>query len=117
MAEKQDIAMNAFKVLTDVAYVYGEASDSSQGKIKKNDFLNLLPFKNYGIIEGSLDDIGSGFGYNANGDGSGISGMFLCVNYSTCRLQLKSDLSGVALKFRCSNFAGNWSPWKSITFT
>lgn len=42
MAEKQDIAMNAFKVLTDVAYVYGEASDSSQGKIKKSDLLSLI---------------------------------------------------------------------------
>lgn len=40
MAEKQDIAMNAFKVLTDVAYVYGEATDSSQGKIKKSDLLS-----------------------------------------------------------------------------
>lgn len=42
MAEKQDIAMNAFKVLTDVAYVYGEASDSSQGKIKKSDLISLI---------------------------------------------------------------------------
>lgn len=42
MAEKQDIAMNAFKVLTDVAYVYGEASDSSQGKIGKSDLMSLL---------------------------------------------------------------------------
>ena len=37
-----DIAMNAFKVLTDVAYVYGEASDSSQGKIGKSDLISLL---------------------------------------------------------------------------
>lgn len=42
MAEKQDIAMNAFKVLTDVAYVYGEASDSSQGKIEKSDLISLI---------------------------------------------------------------------------
>ena len=42
MAEKQDIAMNAFKVLTDVAYVYGEASDSSQGKIGKSDLISKL---------------------------------------------------------------------------
>ena len=37
-----DIAMNAFKVLTDVAYVYGEASDSSQGKIGKSDLISKL---------------------------------------------------------------------------
>ena len=35
-----DIAMNAFKVLTDVTYVYGEASDSSQGKIGKSDLIS-----------------------------------------------------------------------------
>lgn len=40
--ETGDIAMNAFKVLTDVAYVYGEASDSSQGKIKKSDLANKM---------------------------------------------------------------------------
>ena len=112
-----DIAMNAFKVLTDVAYLYGEASDSSQGKIKKNDFFNLLPFKNYGIVEGSLDEIGSGFGYNSNGDGSGISGMFLCLKYKECRFQLKSDLLGNTLKVRSSNFYGEWTNWKSISFT
>lgn len=42
MAEKQDIAMNAFQIVTDVAYIYGEKSDSSQGKIKKSDLLTGL---------------------------------------------------------------------------
>jgi len=42
MAEKQDIAMNQFKVLTDVTYVYGEKSDSSQGKIEKNVFIDIV---------------------------------------------------------------------------
>jgi len=37
-----DIAMNQFKVLTDVTYVYGEASDSSQGKIRKSDLLSKM---------------------------------------------------------------------------
>lgn len=117
MAEKQDIAMNAFKVLTDITYLYGEATDSSQGKIKRDDLFKLLPLKNHGIVEGSLDKIGPGFGYNAGEDGSNVPGMFLCVGYSGCRLLIKSDLSGIALKFKCSNFAGNWSPWRSITFT
>lgn len=44
MAEKQDIAMNAFKLLTDAAYLYGEATDSSQGKIEKDVFINILDF-------------------------------------------------------------------------
>lgn len=37
-----DIAMNAFQIVTDVAYVYGEKSDSSQGKIKKNVFIDIV---------------------------------------------------------------------------
>ncbi len=107
--------MNQYQIVTDADHVYVEKGNS-QGKIKKNDFFNLLPFKNYGIVEGSLDEIGSGFGYNSNGDGSGISGMFLCVNYSQCRFQLKSDLLGNTLKVRSSNFYGEWTNWKSISF-
>lgn len=42
MAEKQDIAMNAFKLLTNAAYLYGEATDSSQGKIEKDIFINIV---------------------------------------------------------------------------
>lgn len=118
MIEKVNISqvMNQYQIVTDADHVYVEKGNS-QGKIKKNDFFNLLPFKNYGIVEGSLDEIGSGFGYNSNGDGSGISGMFLCVNYSQCRFQLKSDLLGNTLKVRSSNFYGEWTNWKSISFT
>ena len=118
MIEKVNIsqALNSLSVKTNADFFYGEES-SVPLKIKKNDFFNLLPFKNYGIVEGSLDEIGSGFGYNSNGDGSGISGMFLCVNYSQCRFQLKSDLLGNTLKVRSSNFYGEWTNWKSISFT
>ena len=118
MIEKVSISqvMNQYQIVTDADHVYVEKGNS-QGKIKKNDFFNSLPFKNYGILEGSLDDIGSGFGYNSTGDGSGISGMFLCVNYSQCRWQLKSDLLGNTLKARSSNFNGEWTNWKSISFT
>lgn len=38
----QDIPMNAFKLLTDAAYLYGEATDSSQGKIEKDVFINIV---------------------------------------------------------------------------
>ena len=119
MIEKVNIsqALNSLSVKTNADFFYGEESNGIPLKIKKNDFFNLLPFKNYGILEGSLDDIGSGFGYNSTGDGSGISGMFFCVNYSQCRWQLKSDLLGNTLKARSSNFNGEWTNWKSISFT
>lgn len=41
MAEKQDIAMNQFTVVTDADYVYVEKGNS-QGKIKKSDLVELL---------------------------------------------------------------------------
>ena len=119
MIEKINIsqALNSLSVKTNADFFYGEESSGIPLKIKKNDFFNLLPFKNYGIVEGSLDEIGSGFGYNSNGDGSGISGMFLCLKYKECRFQLKSDLLGNTLKVRSSNFYGEWTNWKSISFT
>lgn len=89
MAEKQDIAMNAFKVLTDVTYVYGEASDSSQGKIGKGDLLSGvlkgmdLTLAGTNII-GNYDHLGSGYGYynNVNDSSgeyapSGTAGLFI----------------------------------------
>lgn len=42
MAEKQDIKMNQFQVVTDAPYVYVELADGSQGKIKKSDLANAM---------------------------------------------------------------------------
>lgn len=42
MAEKQDIEMNAFASVTDAAYIYAEAADGSQVKIKKSDLIELI---------------------------------------------------------------------------
>ena len=52
MAEKQDIAMNQFQMVTDAPYIYVELADGSQGKIKKSDLLNAMfqkgtPVKDY----------------------------------------------------------------------
>ena len=41
MAEKQDIAMNQFQIVTDADYVYVEKGNN-QGKIKKSDLLSSL---------------------------------------------------------------------------
>lgn len=37
MVEKKDVAMNAFPQVTDAEYIYAEAADGSQVKIKKSD--------------------------------------------------------------------------------
>ena len=42
MAEKQDIAMNAFTSATDAEYIYAEATNGSQVKIKKSDFIDIV---------------------------------------------------------------------------
>ena len=42
MAEKQDIAMNAFQIVTDAEYIYAETANGSQVKIKKSDLLGAL---------------------------------------------------------------------------
>ena len=54
MAEKQDIAMNAFTSATDAEYIYAEATNGSQVKIKKSDLLNAMfqkgtPVKDYNL--------------------------------------------------------------------
>lgn len=42
MAEKQDIAMNQFQIVTNAPYIYVELADGSQGKIKKEDLANVM---------------------------------------------------------------------------
>jgi hypothetical protein len=76
MAE-QDIAMNAFQIVTNVAYIYAEAANGSQVKIKKDTFLNgimkemSLPRSDANTI-GDYDKLDSGYGfYNNTSDASG----------------------------------------------
>lgn len=40
MAEKHDIPMNAFQMVSDAPYVYVELADGSQGKIKEGDLFS-----------------------------------------------------------------------------
>jgi len=119
MIEKVNIneVLNGLTTQTDAGFIYAETTDRIPVKIKKNDFFNLLPFKDYGIVSGSLDEIGAGFGYNASGDGSELPGAFLCAAYDKARFQIKISLSGSGFKFRASNFNGEWSKWKSVSFT
>lgn len=70
MAE-QDIAMNAFQIVTNVAYIYAEAANGSQVKIKKDTFLNgimkemSLPRSDTNTI-GDYDELDSGYGFYNN---------------------------------------------------
>lgn len=133
MAEKQDIAMNAFKVLTDVTYLYGEATDGSQGKIKKSDLYNIFPalsISNGGHLENDKDfnEIVK-FGLyslstknNAPFSGSNRDWMVLVITNSLGDvLQIATEYagasSGLYIRQRRSKLSYSWSSWKHIIFT
>lgn len=42
MVEKKDVPMNTFTPATDAEYIYAEAIDGSQVKIKKSDLIGLI---------------------------------------------------------------------------
>ena len=59
MAEKQDIAMNQFQVVTDAEYIYAEATNGSQVKIKKSDLLNAM-FQKGSLAQNANDLVQTG---------------------------------------------------------
>lgn len=113
-----DIAMNAFKVLTDVTYVYGEASDSSQGKIKKSDLLSSIfqyrsPINDANIAtDTGYYRINSGI-QNMPYDGFGILLVFKALDYI---LQIYSGGSRILVR-KASGDNVSWGDWKSVTLT
>ena len=92
MAEKQDIAMNQFPVVTSMKYVYGEKTDSGQAKM---DFSVLTA--NIGIS--SLDDLNEAY----KSLNRGISAVLIGkagnspIEYGLCihaQRSFKGDVSG-----------------------
>lgn len=119
-----DIAMNAFKVLTDVVYVYGEANDSSQGKIKKSNLLSEM-FQYRGDVSDNYDNfIENGIyqiysGSNVTNAPDGISFGFLLVfktKFYLAQIALEVRPGHIAVKLR-TNSGPAWSVWKSVTLT
>ena len=91
MAEKQDIAMNQFQIVTDADYVYVEKG-SSQGKIKKSDLLSSvlkrMSLPRYATNEiGNYDDLDSGYGYYDN-------------TYDTSGQYAPAQTSGIFIRFK-----------------
>ncbi len=136
MIEKVSIseAMKEFPLAATADSVYAELDNGTLVRIKKSDLVELIRsampvatqnsnglMSHYGIIyigknEGNLTDAGTSIGYSYARDGSGIDGPYLSiVGYGNYTFQLKSSVSGNALKFRIYN--GEWTPWKSISFT
>lgn len=128
MAEKQDIAMNAFKVLTDVTYVYGEASDSSQGKIEKSNFFNLIPA--YTKMYPASEEVDcNSLPYNSkvvcyklvNGPVPNGYSFIVTTGYSPAWMtQIISTMGGnggIRIFVRSFYNGSTWTEWKSITLT
>lgn len=124
----QDIPMNAFKLLADAAYIYGEASDSSQGKVKKSDLFKEV-FQDRGKIQGGTDFntiLNDGIYQYYIELGEVINGpslnriILICFKSSSHIAHLAVNVHpGIyAIKYRTSHDYGKtWNSWKSISIT
>lgn len=124
MAEKQDIAMNQFQVVTDADYVYVEKGNS-QGKIGKSDLFNAM-FQDRGLAPAddfnNATKIGTYILNNssknaANNPGVtyGVMAYFKAIHFG---VQIIFTLLGENnLWKRTVDQSGYWSPWSSVKFT
>jgi hypothetical protein len=117
MAEKQDIPMNAFKILTNVAYLYGEATDISQGKIGRNTFLSRvlkemnLPSSATNVI-GDYDDLDSGYGYYNNSNDP--SGQYAPAGTAGFFIRFRVHLDSISTTFFFPTAAGEHKLWYRV---
>ena len=125
MAEKQDIAMNAFQVVTDVEYIYGETANGSQGKIKKSDlFTSVFAYKGLLTSDKDLNTISeNGIYYSAfvMNSPENISGLLLHYTEKDMASQILINSRNGELYTRSRVYnTGNWdkwTDWKSVTLT
>ena len=124
MAE-QDIKMNSFAQATDAAYIYAEAANGSQVKIKKSDlFTSVFAYKGLLSSDKDLNTISeNGIYYSAFAMNSpeNISGLLLhyAEKDMASQILINSRNGGLYTRSRVYN-TGNWdkwTEWKSITLT
>ena len=121
----EDIKMNAFTPATDAAYIYAEATNGSQVKIKKSDlFVNVFAYRSLLREDKDLNDISeNGIYYSARAVNSpeGVTGLLLHYMETDMASQIliNSRTGGLYTRSRVYN-TGNWDKWtgwKSITLT
>lgn len=127
-----DIGMNAFKLLADVACLYAEASDGSQGKIKKSELYNMFPALS--IVTGGHLGTGKDFNeivkfglYFLNTKINAPLGaqrdwtVLVITNSLGDVLQIATeyagDLTGIYIRQRRSAVGNSWNNWSSLIFT
>ena len=124
MAE-QDIKMNQFQVVTDAAYIYAEASNGSQVKIKKSDLLNAMfqkgtPVKDYNLnTEIGIYYINVSVNGTINGPSNSISYgiLFVLKGLNNYIVQIACSVTGLLNVFIRTRTELAWSEWKSVNIT
>lgn len=125
----QDIEMNAFTSANDGAYIYAEAANGSQVKIKKSDLLSAV-FQGKGNVASDLDNYTATGFYGINNaiyvTGVVSYGMLLVFNGEPTaaaaggrpivQIAINGDYPALAIKIRV-RWIDSWSVWKSITLT
>lgn len=112
-----DIKMNSFAQATDAAYIYAEAANGSQVKIKKEDLLGAL-FQSRGTFEGDVNELRTAGMYYVNGNTknipSGYYGLMLVFRSGAGIVQIVYSVAGRPSKERVllSN-NGNWDIWSN----
>ena len=125
MADKQDIAMNQFQMVTDAPYIYVELADGSQGKIKKSDLLNAMfqkgtPVKDYNLnTEIGIYYINVSVNGTINGPSNSISYgiLFVLKGLNNYIVQIACSVTGLLNVFIRTRTELAWSEWKSVNIT
>ena len=110
MAE-DDIKMNSFAQATDAAYIYAEAANGSQVKIKKEDLLGAL-------FQSGVNELRTAGMYYVTGNTknipSGYYGLMLVFRSGAGIVQIVYSVAGRPSKERVllSN-NGNWDIWSN----
>lgn len=118
MVEKKDVPMNTFTPATDAAYIYAEAADGSQVKIKKSNLLGLT-FLDRGIFEGDLNELRTAGMYYVTGNTinkpEGYSGLALVFKSSIGVVQIAYNIFNGASAKRVLLYNNGkldtWSNW------
>lgn len=116
MAE-QDIKMNRFQTVTDASYIYAEAANGSQVKIKKSDLLGEL-FQNRGTFEGDVNELRTAGTYYVTGNTknipSGYYGLMLVFRSGPGIVQIVYSVAGRPSMERVLLFnSGHWDIWSN----
>lgn len=126
MAEKQDIAMNEFQIVTDAEYIYAETANGSQVKIKKSDLLGALfqsrgevPSKGYNYCSKSgVYDIVKGVSL-PDGPTYGVEyGVLMNIIGRVYAAQVIFEaFTSQRILFRFKSETGVWYPWVTFSHT